>query len=286
MKKGEIIQSLRQVLDPITIPFHSLTGMIQETTDCWVTWSVSQDADDPAVCVTRIETFGPKYSRKRYNLPHHFIIVREDAVSSFAGRFSVAHEIGHIMLHFPKYRDRMVKGKMSKRKLGKNGEIRYTPLEETQAHLFAGGLCYLRTRKHLRVPEYEGVLNEHISEEVVFDEELRKRVLIELADLLPKLDKEFLQQEDGENDRIILALRTLLPYAESQEAYFEDSKGERVWLMHDDDLRRVLKECKDRFLAEIIAITALDQIGESVLQPTGGSGRIVSELSLPERPPS
>lgn len=124
--------------------FEPLTAAIQDHGRCWVTFTRSYEYELPAVCLTQIAEWRYQHHRSDgHYIPHHLIVMNPACSTTIVQRIAVAHEIGHILLHFPKYVDDIIDGTVGSDKVTEDGIIQYSDAEETEAFVFAAALCLL-----------------------------------------------------------------------------------------------------------------------------------------------
>lgn len=243
MKRSRIYRKLNRVLNPGEIPFISLTAQIQEMEKCRLTWEASAEYGcHPALCASQLEEYFDEEDNGWY-VPHHRIIVHIDHIGEMSGRFGVAHEIGHILLHFPEYRKPFVAGRFPKKKIGRFREIKYSQQEEVEANVFAAALCYVRSKNQLRFPELSHVVSDHIAEDQFFVHTLKNEVHRQFLEIKETIDKKFENFTSGSsNQRILLAMRELMPLlGVAGGARVSDSQGKKVWIIEDAGIRSLMR---------------------------------------------
>lgn len=129
-------------------PFSSLLPYIQRQFGCRVLVEVVDGADArqlgrPAACFT--QWWERKIGRKQWYAPQHLILIQPAHVGTFAGRFAIAHEIGHICLHLSQFEHPEQIEYFRKHVLLKDGTVPYNADHEIDANMFAILLCLYRT---------------------------------------------------------------------------------------------------------------------------------------------
>jgi len=134
-----VLQSAASLRAEGRVPFSWLAGSVQALGRCWLSLADSDKYGYPALCLTKIVRFHYIGDREEFFLPHHLIIA-DTGHSDLVRRLGVAHEIGHVLMHFPRYSDAIVAGTFAPSLIGSEGQISYSPEEEVEANVFAGML--------------------------------------------------------------------------------------------------------------------------------------------------
>lgn len=155
-KLKQIAEVVKKVVSKGQFPFVLLANRIEHFEKCRINFRETSASALPAYCISHREHFHlAGEDEVVYLVPHHLIMVHRDCLRSpdnpaespkftaIQGRVCVAHELGHIMLHFPEFKKDFLKGRLPAGRVTPGGAIDYTNDEEIEATLFAGLLCLL-----------------------------------------------------------------------------------------------------------------------------------------------